>query len=46
MHIQTNTTFSVEPAKVCVLELNEKMEEPLKEFEELFQKWKDQSNLG
>lgn len=46
MHIQTNTTFSVEPAKVCVLELNEKMEEPLKVFEELFQNWKDQSNLG
>ena len=46
MHIQINTTFSVEPAKVCVLELNEKMEEPLKVFEELFQNWKDQSNLG
>jgi hypothetical protein len=46
IHIQTKTTFTVEPSKVCVLELNEKMEEPLKVFEEIFQKWKDQSNLG
>ena len=45
-HIQTNKTYRVEPTSVCVLELEEKIKEPLNVFEELFQKWKDQSNLG
>lgn len=45
-HIQTNTTYRVEPISVRVLELKEKIEQPLNVFEELFQKWKDQSNFG
>ena len=45
-HIQTNKTYRVEPTSVCVLELEEKIKEPLNVFEELFQKWKDQSNFG
>ena len=44
--IQTNTTYRVEPTSVSVLELEEKIKEPLNVFEELFQKWKDQSNFG
>ena len=44
--IQTNTTYRVEPTNVCVLELEEKIKEPFNIFEELFQKWKDQSNFG
>jgi hypothetical protein len=45
-HIQTNKIYRVEPTSVCVLELEEKIKEPLKVFEKLFQKWKDQSNFG